>query len=162
MLHGPISQWLQTVAILFSVMLMIPVWSLVWNFLATMKGQWHQLKDNVPIKFLMTGHDLLSPDLLPGPDATPAEPFNAIVSKTDWIVGHAHMAVLGAFSFFAIGAALLRNPAHAQGRLSTPESSRTRRSGCGSSAGSRSSSRCGSAVLQGLQWNDTTIPSSTP
>ena len=27
MLHGPISQWLQTVAILFSVMLMIPVWT---------------------------------------------------------------------------------------------------------------------------------------
>jgi cbb3-type cytochrome oxidase subunit 1 len=27
---------------------------------------------------------------------------NAIVSKTDWIPGHAHMAVLGAFSFFAI------------------------------------------------------------
>jgi cytochrome c oxidase cbb3-type subunit 1 len=27
---------------------------------------------------------------------------NAIVSKTDWIPGHAHMAVLGCFSFFAI------------------------------------------------------------
>jgi cytochrome c oxidase cbb3-type subunit 1 len=27
---------------------------------------------------------------------------NRIVSKTDWIVGHAHMAVFGAFTFFAI------------------------------------------------------------
>src|SRR5512137_3099662 len=39
MLHGPISQWLQTIAIAFSVMLLIPVWTLVYNFLATMKGQ---------------------------------------------------------------------------------------------------------------------------
>src|SRR5258708_20062887 len=27
---------------------------------------------------------------------------SAIVSKTDWIPGHAHMALLGCFSFFAI------------------------------------------------------------
>jgi cytochrome c oxidase cbb3-type subunit 1 len=31
---------------------------------------------------------------------------SAIVSKTDWVVGHAHMAVLGAFSSFAVGGAL--------------------------------------------------------
>ena len=55
MLHGPISQWLQTIAIAFSVMLLIPVWAVVYNFFATMKGQWHQLRDNVPLKFLMSG-----------------------------------------------------------------------------------------------------------
>ena len=42
MLHGPISQWLQTIAIVFSVMLLIPVWTVVYNFFATMKGQWHK------------------------------------------------------------------------------------------------------------------------
>ena len=31
----------------FSVMLLIPVWAVVYNFIATMKGQWHQLGDNV-------------------------------------------------------------------------------------------------------------------
>jgi cytochrome c oxidase cbb3-type subunit I len=35
---------------------------------------------------------------------------NAIVSKTDWVVGHAHMAVLGAFSFFAIAGTLFAVP----------------------------------------------------
>ncbi|HNJ39156.1 MAG TPA: cbb3-type cytochrome c oxidase subunit I, partial [Acidobacteriota bacterium] len=38
MLHGPISQWLQTIAIVFSVMLLVPVWAVVYNFFATMKG----------------------------------------------------------------------------------------------------------------------------
>ncbi len=55
MLHGPISQWLQTIAITFSLMLLIPVWAVVYNFFATMKGQWQQLRDNVPLKFLMSG-----------------------------------------------------------------------------------------------------------
>ena len=72
MLHGPISQWLQTIAITFSVMLLIPVWAVVYNFFATMKGQWHQLRDNVLAQVPDVGHGLLSADLLPGTDAQPA------------------------------------------------------------------------------------------
>ena len=101
MLHGPISQWLQTITIAFSVMLLIPVWAAVYNFFATMKGQWHQLRDNVPLKFLMSGVVFYLLTCFQGPMHS-LRVVNAIVSKTDWIPGHAHMAVLGAFSFFAI------------------------------------------------------------
>ena len=101
MLHGPISQWLQTIAITFSVMLLIPVWAVVYNFFATMKGQWPQLRDNVPLKFLMSGVVFYLLTCFQGPMHS-LRSVNAIVSKTDWIPGHAHMAVLGAFSFFAI------------------------------------------------------------
>jgi cytochrome c oxidase cbb3-type subunit 1 len=101
MLHGPISQWLQTIAIAFSVMLLIPVWAVVYNFFATMKGQWHQMRENVPIKFLMSGVVFYLLTCFQGPMHS-LRAVNAIVSKTDWIPGHAHMAVLGAFSFFAI------------------------------------------------------------
>jgi cytochrome c oxidase cbb3-type subunit 1 len=101
MIHGPISQWLQTIAIVFSVMLLIPVWAVVYNFFATMKGQWHQLRENVPLKFLMTGVVFYLLTCFQGPMHS-LRSVNAIVSKTDWIPGHAHMAVLGAFSFFAI------------------------------------------------------------
>jgi cytochrome c oxidase cbb3-type subunit I len=101
MLHGPISQWLQTIAIVFSVMLLIPVWAVVYNFFATMKGQWHQLRENVELKFLMSGVVFYLLTCFQGPMHS-LRSVNAIVSKTDWIPGHAHMAVLGAFSFFAI------------------------------------------------------------
>ncbi len=157
MLHGPISQWLQTVAILFSVMLMIPVWTLVYNFLATMKGQWHQLKDNVPIKFLMAGTIFYLLTCFQGPMHS-LRSVNAIVSKTDWIVGHAHMAVLGAFSFFAIGAAYYAIP-------------RMLKTSLHSDAMANASfwlwligglsffvSLWIGGFLQGLQWNDTSIP----
>lgn len=101
MLHGPISQWLQTITIAFSVMLLIPVWAAVYNFFATMKGQWRQMRDNVPLKFLMSGVVFYLLTCFQGPMHS-LRSVNAIVSKTDWIPGHAHMAVLGAFSFFAI------------------------------------------------------------
>jgi cytochrome c oxidase cbb3-type subunit 1 len=101
MLHGPISQWLQTIAITFSVMLLIPVWAVVYNFFGTMKGQWQQLRENVPLKFLMSGVVFYLLTCFQGPMHS-LRSVNAIVSKTDWIPGHAHMAVLGAFSFFAI------------------------------------------------------------
>ncbi|MBK9168026.1 MAG: cbb3-type cytochrome c oxidase subunit I [Bryobacterales bacterium] len=109
MLHGPISQWLQTIAIAFSVMLLIPVWAAVYNFFATMKGQWHQLRDNVPLKFLMSGVVFYLLTCFQGPMHS-LRAVNAIVSKTDWIPGHAHMAVLGAFSFFAIAGAYYMVP----------------------------------------------------
>ncbi len=101
MLHGPISQWLQTIAIAFSVMLLAPVWTVVYNFVATMQGQWQQMKENVPLKFLMSGVMFYLLTCFQGPMHS-LRTVNAIVSKTDWIPGHAHMAVLGAFSFFAI------------------------------------------------------------
>jgi cytochrome c oxidase cbb3-type subunit 1 len=101
MLHGPISQWLQTISIVFSVMLLIPVWAVVYNFFATMRGQWDQMRNNVPLKFLMTGVVFYLLTCFQGPMHS-LRSVNAIVSKTDWIPGHAHMAVLGAFSFFAI------------------------------------------------------------
>jgi cytochrome c oxidase cbb3-type subunit 1 len=101
MLHGPISEWLQTIAIVFSVMLLIPVWAVVYNFIATMKGQWHQLGDNVSLKFLMSGTIFYLLTCFQGPMHS-LRSVNAVVSKTDWIPGHAHMAVLGTFSFIAM------------------------------------------------------------
>lgn len=109
MLHGPISQWLQTIAIFFSVMLLIPVWTVVYNFFATMKGEWHQLQKSVPLKFLMSGVVFYLLTCFQGPMHS-LRSVNAIVSKTDWIPGHAHMAVLGAFSFFAIAGSLYTIP----------------------------------------------------
>ncbi len=116
MIHGPISQWLQTIAITFSVMLLIPVWAVVYNFFATMKGQWQQLRENVPLKFLMSGVVFYLLTCFQGPMHS-LRSVNAIVSKTDWIPGHAHMALLGAFSFFAIAGTYYTIPRAFQTKL---------------------------------------------
>ncbi len=105
MIHGPISQWLQTVAILFSVMLIIPVWTVIVNFFGTVHGRWDRVRQDPILKFLMAGTTFYLLTCLQGPMHS-LRTVNAIVSKTDWVVGHAHMAVFGAFSFFAIAGCL--------------------------------------------------------
>jgi cytochrome c oxidase cbb3-type subunit I len=157
MLHGPISQWLQTVAILFSVMLMIPVWTLVWNFFATMKGNWHQLGDNVPIKFLMTGTVFYLLTCFQGPMHS-LRSVNAIVSKTDWIVGHAHMAVLGAFSFFAVGGAYYAVPRMLGTRIHSEKLANASFWLWLVGGLSFFVSLWVGGFLQGLQWNDASNP----
>jgi cytochrome c oxidase cbb3-type subunit 1 len=84
LLHGPISQWLQTISIVFSVMLLILAWAVVYNFIAPMKGQWRQLNDNVSFKFLMSGTIFYLLACCQGPMHS-LRSVNAIVSKTDWI-----------------------------------------------------------------------------
>ncbi len=73
MLHGPISQWLQTIAITFSVMLLIPVWAVVYNFFATMQGRMAAVARKRAAEVPDVGHRILPAHLLPGADAQPAQ-----------------------------------------------------------------------------------------
>lgn len=102
MIHGPIAQWLQTISIVFSIWLFIPVWTVVTNFFATMKNQWHQYSQSAPIRFLMMGTVFYLLTCIQGPLQS-LRNVNEITSKTDWIIGHAHMALYGAFTYFSIG-----------------------------------------------------------
>ncbi|MFC1766480.1 cbb3-type cytochrome c oxidase subunit I [Planctomycetota bacterium] len=102
MLHGPISHWLQTVAILFSFSLIIPVIAVVTNFFGTYglarTKQW--MAGPVP-KLLLMGTIYYLFTCLQGPFHS-MRSVSTIVSKTDWVVGHAHMALLGCFSHYAM------------------------------------------------------------
>ncbi len=99
-IFGPIPTWLQTVSILFSISLLIPVWTAVTNFYGTLRGKW--ASGNYVVKFFLAGTTFYLLTCFQGPMHS-LRTVNQIVSKTDWIVGHAHMAVFGAFTFFAIG-----------------------------------------------------------
>ncbi len=99
LMFGPIPVWLQTIAIIFSVSLLIPVWTVIANFYGTMRGKW--ATGNYMVKFLLSATTFYLLTCFQGPMHS-LRSVNRIVSKTDWVVGHAHMAVFGAFTFFAI------------------------------------------------------------
>ncbi|MFH1922976.1 MAG: cbb3-type cytochrome c oxidase subunit I [Planctomycetota bacterium] len=101
MLFGPASHWLQTVSILFSFSLVVPVAIVVTNFYGTCAPVMRKALASVEAKFLLGGVTFYLLTCLQGP-AHASRSLNQIVSKTDWIVGHAHMAVSGAFTFIAI------------------------------------------------------------
>lgn len=100
-IHGPVSQWLQTTAIVFSIWLFIPVWTVVTNLFATLKPQWSQFTQSAPIRFIMMGNIFYLLTCIQGP-LMALRNVNEITSKTDWVIGHSHISLYGTFTFFAI------------------------------------------------------------
>lgn len=101
MIHGPVSQWLQTTAIVFSIWLFIPVWTVVYNLFATLKKDWNQYLESAPVRFIMMGNIFYLLTAIQG-SFQALRNVNEITSKTDWIIGHAHISLYGTFTFFAI------------------------------------------------------------
>jgi cytochrome c oxidase cbb3-type subunit I len=101
MIHGPMSQWLQTVSIIFSIWLFIPVWTVVTNIFATLQPQWSKYSQSAPIRFLMMGNIFYLITCIQGP-LMALRNINEITSKTDWVIGHSHISLYATFTFFAI------------------------------------------------------------
>ena len=101
MIHGPVSQWLQTTSIVFSIWLFIPVWTVVHNLIATLRQDWNKYLESAPIRFLMMGVLFYLITCVQGPIQA-LRNVNEITSKTDWIIGHSHISLYGTFTFFAI------------------------------------------------------------
>ncbi len=157
MIHGPISQWLQTVSIIFSAMLIIPVLTVIVNFFGTVSGRWEQVRRDPILKYLMAGTTFYLLTCFQGPMHA-LRTVNAIVSKTDWIVGHAHMAVLGAFSFFAIAGCLYAVPRIAKKPLYSEGLANTSFWLMFTGGLLFFVALWIGGFIQGLQWNDTSIP----
>ncbi|HEY8348004.1 MAG TPA: cbb3-type cytochrome c oxidase subunit I [Symbiobacteriaceae bacterium] len=98
LVNGPVPYWLQTVAIAFSVTLIIPVWTVLTNFYGTLNGRWGAVRESVPLKFLVSAMVFYFITCFQGPMQA-LRSVSALVHFTTWVVGHAHIALLGTFSF---------------------------------------------------------------
>ena len=101
MIHGPISQWIQTVSIIFSIWLFVPVWTVVFNIFMTLQPNWKKYTENAPVRFIVMGNIFYLLVSMQG-SFMALRNINEITSKTDWIIGHSHMALYGTFTFYAI------------------------------------------------------------
>jgi cytochrome c oxidase cbb3-type subunit I len=103
LLQTPTPGWLKTVATLGSISLFIPVLTFIANIFMTMRGNWQKIYESVPLKFVVTGVIFYLITCIQGPfQAT--QSFNRLIHFTQWIIGHAHLALLGAFTFILMGA----------------------------------------------------------
>ena len=109
MIYGPIPYWLQTVATIFSFLLFIPVASAVINFLGTVRGEWHQLRYNVPLKFFIAGVVMYALVSTQG-SFEALRPVSAATHFTDYVIGHAHLALFGFATMFSYGSLLYAVP----------------------------------------------------
>ena len=91
--------WLQTVAIIGSGGMVIPVIAGTTNFIMTFKGAWYKIKDSYTLPFFLVGIIFYFTGSLQGT----AEAFrstNLIWHFTDFTVAHSHLTMYGIISFF--------------------------------------------------------------
>jgi cbb3-type cytochrome c oxidase subunit I len=102
LLQSPTPGWLKTIAAVNSVAILVPVFAFFTNVFLTMRGQWHRFLTNLPLRFVMTGFTFyILVNILGAQLAT--QPFNVFVHFTYYVVGHAHLALLGGFTILGMG-----------------------------------------------------------
>ena len=101
-LFSAIPWWLQTVAIVGSVGMIVPVVAGTTNFLMTFKGSWHKLSSSYTLPFYLIGIIFYFTGSLQGT----AEAFrftNLIWHFTDFTVAHSHITMYGIICFMLWG-----------------------------------------------------------
>lgn len=108
-LYSPIADWAETLAIITSMLLIVPVWTVLQNFFGTMIGRWHAFGQNLPAKFLIMGSLMYLAGCFQGS----TEALRAIQQPThftDFVISHSHLTVFGTFVVWAIGGTVYTLP----------------------------------------------------
>lgn len=98
-LFSPIPMWTQYASIVASIGVHVVVYTVVFNIIATVASDWHQLVDNLPIRWIFFGTlSYLITCIQCAIQVTLSA--QSIIHFTDWVVGHAHFVLFGTFSIW--------------------------------------------------------------
>lgn len=101
-IYSPIAWWLQTTAVVFSVGMMVPVWSGTGNFLLTMRGKWDTIRRSYSLPFILVG--AISYGLVSTQGTIEAlRSTNVYLHFTNFTIGHSHFSMYGFVAFLIWG-----------------------------------------------------------
>jgi cytochrome c oxidase cbb3-type subunit 1 len=100
---SPIPWSLQTVAIVFSIGMVVPVVAGSANFLLTMRGEWSNVRNSYALPFIFVGVLLYFIASMQG-TLEAFRSLNTVWHFTDFTVAHSHMAMYGFVTFLIWGA----------------------------------------------------------
>jgi len=103
LLQAPIPEWLKTIAIVNSGLMMVPVLAFITNIFLTMRGRWNCFIESIPLRFMLFGVVFYFLASLQGTFQAFRD-TNMYLHFSQWTVGHAHIALLGGFGFLVFGA----------------------------------------------------------
>ncbi|HEX2430795.1 MAG TPA: cbb3-type cytochrome c oxidase subunit I [Aestuariivirgaceae bacterium] len=101
-LYSPIADWAETLAIITSMLLIIPVWTVLVNFFGTMMGRWSEFGRNLPAKFLIMGSLMYLAGCFQG-STEALRQLQQPTHFTDFVISHSHLTVFGTFVVWALG-----------------------------------------------------------
>ena len=101
--YTALPQWVQTLGMTFSVMLLVPSWASAGNALLTLNGAWDRVRDDATLRFMMAAAVFYGLSTFEG-SFLAIRPVNALSHYTDWTVGHVHAGALGWVALITFGA----------------------------------------------------------
>lgn len=100
--YTALPQWVQTLGMTFSVILIVPSWSAAANALLTLNGAWHKVRDDATLRFMMVAAVFYGLTTFEG-SFMAIRAVNSLSHYTDWTVGHVHAGVLGWVAMITFG-----------------------------------------------------------
>ncbi|KQZ82841.1 peptidase S41 [Mesorhizobium sp. Root157] len=100
--YTALPQWVQTLGMTFSIVLLVPSWASAGNALATLNGAWHKVRDDATLRFMMVAAVFYGLSTFEG-SFMAIRPVNALSHYTDWTVGHVHAGALGWVAMITFG-----------------------------------------------------------
>jgi cytochrome c oxidase cbb3-type subunit 1 len=104
LVYTPVPDWIQTVGIVFTILMIAPSWGSVVNGYYTMGGNWEKMKTNYLTKFFILGITFYGLQTVQGPSQA-IRAVSQLIHYTDWVPGHVHMGTMG-WVAMTVGAAM--------------------------------------------------------
>jgi cytochrome c oxidase cbb3-type subunit I len=101
--YTALPDWVQSVGMVFSLVLLAPSWGGMINGVMTLSGAWHKLRDDPILKFLIVSLSFYGMSTFEGPMMS-IKTVNALSHYTDWTIGHVHSGALGWVGLISMGA----------------------------------------------------------
>jgi cytochrome c oxidase cbb3-type subunit 1 len=100
--YTALPDWLQSLGMVFSLILLAPSWGGMINGMMTLSGAWHKLRTDPVLKFMIVSLSFYGMSTFEGPMMS-IKTVNALSHYTDWTIGHVHSGALGWVGFITIG-----------------------------------------------------------
>ncbi len=100
--YTALPDWLQSIGMVFSLILLAPSWGGMINGMMTLAGAWHKLRTDPVLKFMLVALSFYGMSTFEGPMMS-IKTVNALSHYTDWTIGHVHSGALGWVGFITIG-----------------------------------------------------------
>lgn len=100
--YTALPQWVQTLGMTFSLMLLIPSWASAGNVLLTLNGAWDKVRDDATLRFMMVAGVFYGLTTFEG-SFMAIRSVNSLSHYTDWTIGHVHAGALGWVAMVTFG-----------------------------------------------------------
>ncbi len=100
--YTALPDWVQSLGMVFSLILLAPSWGGMINGVMTLSGAWSKLRSDPILRFLIVSLSFYGMSTFEGPMMA-IKTVNALSHYTDWGIGHVHSGALGWVGFITIG-----------------------------------------------------------